>query len=335
MTENNDAENAALLLNELVAVDAFEEVDMPLVERCLRVLTQPLRVIVFGTDTKHAMALINLMVGKSLLPTSLARANIRLAHGDVTQAQVQFEDGRKGRVEENEFKGVLEQHPARTRITADLSVLNVLSILAITNKKPDELRADVEQSLPSADIAIWAGVEPDEPLLDLWQDAPEGLRDHGYLMLSQKMERHLWDGLEDDFVDVIQVDPRRAQEAKLRPGGVDKAVFKEAGGTAVVRALKREIDTLIQTALDGTELLLARYGISADGEGEDAAEAANSKLPPLQLTDEVPSPEPVENRVHSDETAKAINRVLSRPVRERVYSIPLGKVATRSRGLLY
>ncbi|CAN0604805.1 unnamed protein product, partial [Ectocarpus sp. 12 AP-2014] len=61
------------------------------------------------------------------------------------------------------------------------------------------------------------------------------------------------------FVDLLRIDPRAAMAARERPGGVDKTSFKNAGGTALVRAIKKEIENSAQAALDAAQVILIRH----------------------------------------------------------------------------
>lgn len=306
MADEERLEETARRLKRLVETADLSRSDRFLAEQCLRRLEQPLRLSVFGTDPRHALWLVNLMIGQPVVSPSIPRARIQFIYSKTAYASVQYRDGSQERIEGNQFRRLFEGNPARVRIYIDLPVLKKLSILVAAEKEPDQLCADVDKTLLAADIALWAGAELSPVLSDVWESVPDRLRDHSYLVLSPEMAFGSWKGIAQEFVEIIRVDPRRAQEAKDASDGVDKEEFRESGGAQFVKTIKKEIDLLVQSALDGGEVLLLRY---EDGNGDD--------VPQAKLAAEV------EDRLSE--------KVRSRPMREQVYSVPLGKLASRSR----
>ena len=316
MSEDNRAKHAADRLKLLIEQADLSRTDKALAERCWRRLAQPLRLTVFGTDTKHAVSLINLMIGQPVVSPSISRARIQFLHGETAHARLQFRDGTQRRIEGSEFRHLFDDNPSRVRIYIDLPVLKKLSMLVAAEKDPTSLCADVDKTLPPADIAMWAGAELSEPLTEAWVNMPDRLRDHSYLVLSPQMNYANWKEIAQEFVEVMRVDPLAAIEAKERRGGVDKVAFKDSGGAQLVRTVKKEIDLLVQSALDASEVLFLRYADQL--EPEDSAE-------PRGEGDGARAP------VETQDTEAIIDRVLSVPLREQVYSVPLGKLASRSR----
>ena len=174
------------------------------------------------------------------------------------------------------------------------------------------LCVDTDKILPPADISLWTGDELSIPILEAWRSIPDRLRDHSYLVLSPTMDMESWKSIAQEFVEIMRVDPRRAQEAKENPDGVDKAEFKSSGGAQLVKSIKKEIDVLLQSSLDASEVLFARYGDEADEE---------PPMPPANVRTDRPA----------DLTDEIIERIVSRPMRDGAYSVPLGKLASRSR----
>lgn len=320
MSEDNRAKHAADRLKVLIEQADLSRSDKALAERCWRRLAQPLRLTVFGTDTRHAVSLINLMIGQPVVSPSIPRARIQFLHGEVAHARLQFRDGTQRRIEGSEFRHLFDDNPSRVRIYVDLPVLKKLSMLVAAEQDPAALCSDVEKTLPPADIAMWAGAELSEQLIEAWENMPDRLRDHSYLVLSPKMNFANWKEIAQEFVEVMRVDPLAAIEAKQRQGGVDKDAFRESGGAQLVRTVKKEIDLLIQSALDASEVLFLRYADqlepqgTADPVGDEGVEH-DAQNPPVETQD----------------TDAIIDRVLSVPLREQVYSVPLGKLASRSR----
>ncbi|MEM6385834.1 MAG: hypothetical protein AAF718_06320 [Pseudomonadota bacterium] len=311
MSEDSAVLETAQRLVELCDKAEMASADKVLAERCIRRLAHPLRLTVFGTDTRHAISLVNLMIGQPVISPSIKRARIQFLHGLDAHARVQYRDGRQERIEGSEFRRLFDENPTRVRIQVDLPVLKKLSIMVSAEADAKTLCEDVDKTLPPADIALWAGAELSEPLIEAWENVPDRLRDHSYLILSPDMDFANWKPIAQEFVEVIRVDPRRAQEAKEQEGGVDKLAFKEAGGAHIIKTIKKEIDILVQSAIDASEILFSRYGV-----GHDAADTSEENHADGQSALSV--------------EAEAGNDGPAAP-REQVYSVPLGKLASRSR----
>ena len=296
----------------------FDDGDRALAEQSLRRLEQPLRLTVFGTDPRHAISLLNLMIGQPVMPSSLPRARATFLHGEESHARLTFQDGTRKRLEGSEFRKLFDGNPAWVRVHVDLPVLRKISLMVATDRNPNALCADIERTLYSTDFALWAGDELCTPVHQAWRSVPDRLRDHSYLVLSPAMDDGSWTTIRGEFVDVLTVDPRRAQEAKARKDGVDKAAFKAAGGTELVATIKKEIDLLVQSALDAAEVLLLRHASDADAEGKESV--AEETPDPGQFDTTTPPPEDVLPSTHGTR-------------REKAFSVPLGKVASRSRML--
>jgi hypothetical protein len=141
------------------------------------------------------------------------------------------------------------------------------------------------------------------------------------------MEFQSWKGIAQEFVEILRVDPRRAQEAKDAEGGVDKEEFREAGGAQIVKTIKKEIDLLLQSALDAGDVLLMRYSEEA-GEPEEAAIETEASMELDETRTDITNDPDLDVR---DENDEAMEQVLSRPIPDKAYSVQLGKLASRSR----
>lgn len=322
----------AVRLRNLVECVELSQVDGVLAERCLRRLEHPLRLTVFGTNPAHAISLVNLMVGKPVVTPSISRARVQLLHSKTDYARVQLRDGTQKRIEGSNFSDLFEERPSKVRICTDLPVLKKLSILVATEKSAKSLCADAEKTIPAADITLWAGDAFTSPMDEVWQNVPDRLRDHSYLVLSPEMESDTWVEVADEFAGVLQVDPIGAQEAKAAKGGIDKVAFKEAGGAGIVKTIKHELDVLVQSALDASEVLLMRYADELkESNTPKATETATKAIVDAAMPTEDDLGKTDVSRKKNQDDASA--RVSSDPMQGRVFSVPLGKLNSRSRML--
>ena len=334
MIQNEAEKETALRLRRLIEKADLSRSDRYLAERCLRRIEHPLRMTLFGTDPGHAISLLNLMIGQAVVSPSIPRARIQFFHSEVPHARVQYRDGSQEKIQGSDFRKLFADNPTKVRIYIDLPVLKKLSIIVAAEPDAEALCSDIDKTLPGADISIWTGGPLGEPMRRIWQELPERLRDHSYLVPSPTMDMASWQDIQHEFVDTFPVDPRRAQEAKSRKGGVDKIAFKDAGGAQIVKTIKKEIEVLVRSALDTGEVLLARFADQIEAfeeapeelapEKEDTIDAAEHEpIPEETATEPEPSPDP--------DIDSIIDRVQTVPLRQQVYSVPLGKLASRSR----
>lgn len=324
MSNDEKVEVTAARLRHLIESGCLSKADRTIADQCQRRLEQPLRLTVFGTDPRHAIDLINLMVGQPVVAPSIHRARINFFHGEEAHARLQFRDGSRKRLEGSEFRRLFDDNPSWIRIYIDLPVLKKLSLLLATETKTRALCADVEKTLPASDIAIWAGQDLNEHLAQVWEQVPQRLRDHSYLVLSPEMDGSSWEPIAQEFVDVFRVDPRQAQEAKSAEGGVNKEAFKASGGAQIVRTIKKEIELLTQSALDASEVLFMRHA--------DVLDAMKHKPAPVDDGDEDWPDEDTRPPLTQAETDALITRLASnQPQPDPALAVQLGKVASRSR----
>lgn len=281
MAENNQRERVTEQLRHLSIHPDVYETDRALAQRCLRLLEQPLPLTVFGTDPTYALALANLMIGRTLLPTATERANLTLMHSEDCYVDLQLPDNSYAQLEQDNFPALFQLNPTQACVYADLPVLNKLTIQIAVDHNPATLAAQAAGALLSAEIALWAGGTLTQDLAEVWSNVPAQLRAHSYLVQPPELNPAPWQAMIPEFADVIQVDPERAQRAKTRPEGVDKAAFKAAGGVQLVKTIKKEIDALTQSAMDAGEILLVRHA--------DKLTTATAPAPQTQATASQPT----------------------------------------------
>ncbi len=336
MVDDSARQDTSQRLKSLIETDRLSEADRSVAAQCLRRLENPLRLTVFGTDPAHAAELVNLMVGQAVIPPDIPRGRIQVLNGPALVAQAHAADGTKHRVDGPDISAAFDGDPARVRVFADLPVLKKLSVLIAVDPDPARLIRDAAKTLPPADMTIWSGADLAPGMDEIWQAMPEALRDHSYLVLSPRMNFPSWDAIAPDFVDVLSVDPRRAQDAKSAAGGVDKAAFKAAGGTALVKAIKKELDILVQSASDAAQVLCARHAQEATDTSATAPANAGPDIGDAPAAADNHQAETAEPEAQFAEPQDADNdffakRTQTVPLRQQAYSVPLGKLASRSR----
>lgn len=266
MTVDNELSiTVARRLSRLLASKKLDKSEVAAASLCLRRLNQPLRAVIFGTYPMHAISLLNLMVGKPILPPRRRTARVQLSHSaNKTFADAQLSDGTVRRLTEEQFGKMFAESPARVKVCADLPVLSKVAFLLASDADSERLCLNDGKAILFADFVIWAGGEMTESLASTWEQMPDQIRSHSHLVLPQSMDLDSWDPIRNEFVSALQVDAAQALEAKSRVAGPDREAFEASGGMAFVSEIKREIGTLRQSALDLAQLLLIRHGADND-----------------------------------------------------------------------
>ena len=297
--ENELSITVARRLSRLLASKKLNESEVMAASLCLRRLNQPLRAVVFGTYPIHAISLLNLMIGKPLLPPRQRTARVKISHSaNKTFADAQLGDGTVRRLTEERFGEMFADHPVKVKVSADLPVLNKVEFFLASDAEPEKLCLNDGKTLLFADFVIWAGGEMTEPLVSTWKQMPDQIRSHSHLVLPQSIDLDGWAPIRDEFVSALQVDPEQAQAAKARSGGADRETFEASGGMAFVSEVKREIGTLRQSALDLAQLILIRHGADSDDFGSEEKPQPQRAAP--SVADGISTPAPVND---AEETA--------------------------------
>ena len=261
MNEADRVNDAAKRLQYLVSTGELNDDDAATAMLCYRRLLHPLRLAIFGTNPKHALQLLNLLAGQALVPPFLGQVHVHVVYSEQPYAEIQFGNGNNKRIEGNDFREIFVDNPVRAKLGVPVPLLQKVAFLVTANPDSAELCIGAARALSPCDIVIWAGEELDERMADTWFNMPRKIQDHSYLVLSQSSDDSSWASVRDEFVNVHMVDARAAQAAKSKKGGVDKAAFRNSGGAAIVKDIKREIEHLRVSAFDGAEFILTRHNV--------------------------------------------------------------------------
>ncbi len=259
MTDGTDKTDLAFRLHRLLDKVKISEADRYLAGRCIRRIEQPLRLTIVGTDPDYAIPLLNLMIGQAVVSPAMKRARIHFLYSEVPFAKIQYRGGRQKRIDGRDFRRLFEDNPSRVRIYLNLPVLKRMCLQVAVDTNAKALCADADKTLGGADITVWTGGELTDQMRDIWGCLPRALKDHSYLALAQRADISPWQEIQNEFVDVLRVNPIRAHNAKAGPNGADKEAFRAAGGSLLVKTMKSEIEMLVTSAFDTAEILLERY----------------------------------------------------------------------------
>jgi hypothetical protein len=205
---------------------------------------------------------------------------MQVLHNERPAAVAIYPDESRKTFKDEDIVSAFDDNPSRVRVGYDLPSLKKVSFLRVSADDTAGLAKSIRWSVMPSDVVLWTGTVFNDHDAKIWSALPQRIRDHSYLVQpldGVASAEHL---SASGFVDLLRVDPRAASAARERPGGVDKTSFKNAGGTALVRAVKKEIETSAQAALDAGQVILIRNAKRLEGLPELTPEEVEASAKP-------------------------------------------------------
>lgn len=196
-------------------------------ERLLERLTSPVRVVLFGFPGAGKANLLNALVGAEV--TDAARqATMEFRYGDAARAEITLADGSLLKAD-GPYDAAA--HPDAMFVTVEmpLPILKKISVIdVVADPAPEEQNAAVLWAVPRTDIAVWCSTTFTDDELMIWDNVPESMMDHAFLVLTGQNEgagdkilqaraQHLRDELAGEFLDVFALTGLRSGDADDDP----------------------------------------------------------------------------------------------------------------------
>ena len=324
MTDETLVAETAERLRAALENNLLEATDVDLAKQCLSRLGGKVRVTVMGPRPDDATDLVNFLAGADLLPRKKGTYPVRVEQGSRTSAIATYRDDSTRVFEAGTLAEAFDGSPRFVRVRSEQKALTRMSVVRASASSALGLRQMVQFGETVTDICLWITDGLSEQEINLCSELPERIQHHMFLVIAPGHEgaeqiRARAEGL---FAEVIELDPLAASAARAAPSGVDKVAFRAAGGTDMVRTIKREIDLINQAALDAAQVLLMRLP-EAKTPPAAAAVAAPEKPAPIRLSDPQPvaaapvrpvrpvtaKPEPVARVVQRDQPAEATAKI--------------------------
>jgi hypothetical protein len=290
MTDETLVEETAERLRMAIVNNLFEAGDAALAKQCLSRLQGKVRVSVMGPRPDDATDLVNFLVGADLLPRKKGNCPVRVDQGSRTSAIATFRDETTRVFEADALAEAFEGSPRFVRVRSDQKAMTRISVVRASASSAFGLRQMAQFAEAMTDVCLWVTDDLSDQEINVWTQLPERLQHHAFLVIAPGHEnnaeiRARSEGL---FADVIELDPLAASAARAAPSGVDKTAFKAAGGTDMVRLIKREIDLINRAALDAAQVLLMR--LLQETVTPVVAAAPEKKNPAMTPAAEKPAP---------------------------------------------
>ena len=258
-------------------------------------LTSPIRVTLFGLPQAGKSQLLNLILGQTVVPDSKEVPTTELAYGENAECRVVKGDGSVEALPWPVNAGFDWSDVVLAKLAMPLDILKKVSFLEIvTEGSAEDLSSALNWAIPRTDISIWCTQGYVRLESALWEQVPDSLKDHGYLVITRADELssagilpdtigRLAKESADDFRVMFAVATKTALAAMDGNGVVDASTRNSSGAGAFLDDLHGHIDRGNQANLDGALLFLSRYGVSEIPEEAPEKPAETSSAEPVSV----------------------------------------------------
>lgn len=271
----------------------------------LQRLSSPVRVTLLGNQGSGKSELVNMLLGRRVLPKATDLPTTEVLWGEEEQIEVTAADGKKHVVPGLDFAAVSKLSPVLLQVRVPQPILRKVSILeVVTSGDTDELRSAVDWAIRRTDITLWCSSAFDEVERALWSRVPDTLKDHAFLVLtkadvlsSQNLLSQRIADLEtvvaEEFHSLFAVATLQGIKAQADFPQLDEAMFHGSGGSALSSEILRHAERGRRADLDSAYLFLARYQARVD---EAAARQPDPTPKPVETpaVPEAKAPEPAQ-----------------------------------------
>ena len=237
----------------------------------LQRLSSPVRVTLIGDPGVGKSELVNMLLGRRVLPRDSGLPTTEVLWGDKEEIEVTSADGTKHVVDGLDFAAVKKLSPVLLQIKVAQPILRKISILeVVTSGDPEELRAAVDWAIRRTDITLWCSLAFESGERSLWARVPDALKDHAFLILtkadvlsSQNLLASRISDLEtvvaEEFHSLFAVATLQGLKAQADFPQLDEAMYHGSGGSALTSEILRHAERGRRADLDSAQLFLARY----------------------------------------------------------------------------
>lgn len=249
----------------------------------LQRLDAPVRVSLFGLPAAGRFRIANLVAGAAILPETMPMPTFLLHYGAAPRTVATLSDGSKATWTGLPWSEIDAADAAYLDLAQPLPGLRDFAILSLA---ADESEADqiaaMDWAATRTDISLWLSRRFTGAEAGLWRRAPDRLKDHAYLVLTE------------------QATPQATPEGFRASFAVPP---EDAEAHALLRALDRCASQGREAYLDHALMFLSRF------EGRRFTQAR-----PAPMATETPSPERMRTRPMTRPVTRPISRPLTRPL---------------------
>lgn len=270
-------------------------------------LSQPVRVSILGAPRSGKSELVNMFVGRRLIPKDAALPTTEFVWAAEEAMTVTGADGTVNRFDKIDLEALADGSAAFLKLELPVDILKRINLLeVVTNGAHEEIESAIDWAVRRTDIALWCSQAFDASEQSVWSRVPDSLKDHAFLVLTKadvlSAEKllstrvaELESIVAEEFHSLFAVATLQAVEAKSG-ADVDEAMFHASGGGALTSEILRHAERGRRADFDSAHMFLARYEVKGAPAGVAARTSASAnqqatpEAPPMAAP---PSPPPV------------------------------------------
>ncbi len=258
-------------LSEALSKNALPHAARPDAQKLLDRLDTPTRLGIFGPPGAGKTTLLNLLVGYDVVPEGMMFPTTQLSYSAEPRAVLTLSDGSKAQMNDIRPDLIADQNPLMVQLEMDLPALKKISVLeVVTSDDQTEQARALAWASNRVDIALWATQEFSAQEQLLWQDMPDHIKDHAFLLMTKvdtiydpADAEYAMGGLRsvaaDQFSQIMQIATLDALNARGADGQVDKGMMRASGGMALISAILRQVEMGRQHFVDQADMLLRKH----------------------------------------------------------------------------
>jgi hypothetical protein len=236
-------------LTEFLEQSSIDERQRQGALKLLRRVSAPVRVTIFGRPGSGKSQMLNLLLGRSLIPDGLHPPTMSLQYGKEWRLRLTLPNGQMEEFNDFDLVAACKKNPVFLDMEAPIEALKTLALTELIAKGGEpEQKAAVAWAVRRTDICLWCTTDFNKQDAALWENVPEHIKDNAYLILTKA---ELWAQKGELEERMARMAPIAAEEfhsffpvAALQgiaacEGGLlsDEAQWKASGGEALVNAL--------------------------------------------------------------------------------------------------
>lgn len=270
-------------------------------------MTKPVRLTVFGLPGSGKSSLMNLLLGKEVFAHGDRLPTTQITWGDVSKSTCTMADGSTHEHDHFDTAKIASTAPIFIQTQMPLPALGKISLMeVVANGSPAELARALAWASNKTDVALWCSQSFGQTEQQLWDAAPDKMKDHAFLLLTKadvlsasgSLNNTLSDVRDqsaDQFKEILAIATLDAIAARGADGRIDKEKMTASGGRALIAAILHEVELGRQAAKDQAELLLNRYppaeAASAAAPAQQADQPAQTDASPQDPVPQDPVPQ--------------------------------------------
>ncbi len=231
-------------------------------------LQQPVRLGILGRPGSGKSALLNLLVGREVLPDDVPLPTTQVSYGEKASAICTLPNGSKQQLDTANAYDISGLKPLFVELRMPLPALKKISVLeVVTPNDPNAIHKASQWAAKRCELAIWCTETFDTSEQTIWGQMPDVLKDHAFLMLTKADLLRSKGTLEQileatralvghEFNDILPIATLEAIAARRLDGSVDKEQMRQSGGSALISSVLRQVDQGRQSDIDMADVLL-------------------------------------------------------------------------------